>query len=149
MPKRQDRTAGGFDQAALTGTPTAPVETRSAHRGQGHVLREPLSVLRRYLPGPLGERTRWTIGITMRDSDRAWVAPAGGVAAYDLIATDEQVTNAARRHFKSQPIVRVDDPGDRPSTSRRPTAVVRLDHADVRRVVTRHVRAVFLGHDGR
>jgi len=30
---------------------------------------------------------------------------AGGVAAYDLIATDdEQVTNAARRYFKSQPI---------------------------------------------
>jgi hypothetical protein len=43
--------------------------------------------------------------ITMRDSDRAWVALAGGVAAHDLIATDdEQVTNAARRYFKSQPI---------------------------------------------
>ncbi len=41
----------------------------------------------------------------MRNSDRAWVAPAGGVAAYDLIATDdEQLTNAARRYFKSQPI---------------------------------------------
>jgi hypothetical protein len=41
----------------------------------------------------------------MRDSDRAWKALAGGVAAYDLIATDdEQVTNAARRYFKSQPI---------------------------------------------
>ena len=41
----------------------------------------------------------------MRDSDRAWVALAGGVAAYDLIATDdEQLTNAARRYFKSQPI---------------------------------------------
>ena len=41
----------------------------------------------------------------MRDSDRAWLALAGGVAAYDLIATDdEQVTNAARRYFKSQPI---------------------------------------------
>jgi hypothetical protein len=105
MPNRQDRTAGGFDQAALTGTPTAPVETRSAHRGQGHVLREPLPVSHRYLRGPLGEPTRWAIGISMRDSDRAWVALAGGVAAYDLIATDdEQVTNAARRYFKSQPI---------------------------------------------
>jgi hypothetical protein len=41
----------------------------------------------------------------MRNSDRAWVALAGGVAAYDLIATDdEQLTNAARRYFKSQPI---------------------------------------------
>jgi hypothetical protein len=41
----------------------------------------------------------------MRSSDRAWVALAGGVAAYDLIATDdEQLTNAARRYFKSQPI---------------------------------------------
>ena len=40
----------------------------------------------------------------MRDSDRAWVALAGGVAAYDLIATDdEQVTNAARRYFKFSP----------------------------------------------
>ena len=59
----------------------------------------------RYLRGPLGERTRSAIGITMRDSDRAWVALAGGVAAYDLIATDdEQVTNAAGRYFKSQPI---------------------------------------------
>jgi hypothetical protein len=38
----------------------------------------------------------------MRDSDRAWLALAGGVAAYDLIATDdEQLTNAARRYFKS------------------------------------------------
>jgi hypothetical protein len=55
--------------------------------------------------GPLGERTRWAIGITMRDSDRAWLALAGGVAAYDLIATDDgQLTNAARRYFKSQPI---------------------------------------------
>ena len=59
----------------------------------------------RYLRGPLGERTRWAIGIAMRDSDRARVAVAGGVAAYDLIATDdEQVTNAARRYFKCQPI---------------------------------------------
>src|ERR1700746_4002023 len=108
MPNRQGQTAGGFDQAALTGTPTAPVEARSAHQGQGHFLREPLAVSHRYLPGPLGERTRWTIGITMRDSDRAWVASACGVAAYDLIATDdEQVTNAARRHFKSQPIATV------------------------------------------
>ena len=41
----------------------------------------------------------------MRSSDRAWVALAGGVAAYDLIASDdEQLTNAARRYFKSQPI---------------------------------------------
>jgi hypothetical protein len=41
----------------------------------------------------------------MRNSDRAWVALAGGVAAYDLVATDdEQLTNAARRYFKSQPI---------------------------------------------
>jgi hypothetical protein len=44
------------------------------------------------------------IGITMGDSDRAWLALAGGVAAYDLIATDdEQLTNAARRYF-SQPM---------------------------------------------
>ena len=43
--------------------------------------------------------------IAMRDSARARVAVAGGVAAYDLIATnDEQVTNAARRYFKCQPI---------------------------------------------
>ena len=41
----------------------------------------------------------------MRNSDRAWMALAGGVAAYDLIAADdEQLTNAARRYFKSQPI---------------------------------------------
>jgi hypothetical protein len=41
----------------------------------------------------------------MRNSDRAWLALAGSVAAYDLIATDdEQLTNAARRYFKSQPI---------------------------------------------
>jgi hypothetical protein len=44
----------------------------------------------------------------MRNSDRAWMALAGGVAAYDLIATDdEQLTNAARRYFKSQPIATV------------------------------------------
>jgi hypothetical protein len=44
----------------------------------------------------------------MRNSDRAWVALAGGVAAYDLIATDdEQLTNAARRYFKSQPFATV------------------------------------------
>lgn len=44
----------------------------------------------------------------MRSSDRAWVVLAGGVAAYDLIATDdEQLTNAARRYFKSQPITTV------------------------------------------
>ncbi len=41
----------------------------------------------------------------MRSSDRAWMALAGGVAAYDLIATDDELlTNAARRYFKSQPI---------------------------------------------
>ena len=41
----------------------------------------------------------------MRNSDRAWLALAGSVAAYDLIATDdEQLTNAARRYFKSQPV---------------------------------------------
>jgi hypothetical protein len=41
----------------------------------------------------------------MRCSDRAWVALAGGVAAYDLIAADdEQLTNAARRYFQSRPI---------------------------------------------
>jgi hypothetical protein len=41
----------------------------------------------------------------MRNSDLAWVALADGVAAYDLIAADdEQLTNAARRYFKSQPI---------------------------------------------
>jgi hypothetical protein len=41
----------------------------------------------------------------VRNSDQAWVALAGGVAAYDLIATDdEQLTNAARRYFRSQPI---------------------------------------------
>jgi hypothetical protein len=41
----------------------------------------------------------------VRNSDRAWVALASGVAAYDLIATeDEQLTNAARRYFQSQPI---------------------------------------------
>lgn len=41
----------------------------------------------------------------MRSSDRAWVVLAGGVTAYDLIAPDdEQLTNAARRYFKSQPI---------------------------------------------
>ena len=41
----------------------------------------------------------------MRNSDRAWVTLAGGVVAYDLVASDdEQLTNAARRYFKSQPI---------------------------------------------
>ena len=44
----------------------------------------------------------------MRNSDRAWVTLAGGVAAYDLIAADdEQLTHAARRYFKSQPIATV------------------------------------------
>jgi hypothetical protein len=62
----------------------------------------------------------------MRNSDRAWVALAGGVAAYDLIATDdEQLTNAARRYFKSQPIAT--------ASMILATAVVRPDHADVRR----------------
>ncbi len=42
----------------------------------------------------------------MRTSDRAWLVLAGGVAAYDLIAADdEQLTHAARRYFSSQPIV--------------------------------------------
>jgi hypothetical protein len=42
----------------------------------------------------------------MRNSDRAWLALAGGVAAYDLIATDDELlSDAARRYFKSQPIV--------------------------------------------
>src|SRR5215475_10916653 len=42
----------------------------------------------------------------MRNSDRAWLALAGGVAAYDLIATDnERLSDAARRYFKSQPVV--------------------------------------------
>jgi hypothetical protein len=44
----------------------------------------------------------------MRNSDRAWVALAGGVAAYELIATDdEQLTSAARRYLQSQPIATV------------------------------------------
>src|ERR1700739_997114 len=44
----------------------------------------------------------------MRNSDLAWGPLAGGVTAYDLIATDdEQLTNAARRYFKSQPIATV------------------------------------------
>jgi hypothetical protein len=44
----------------------------------------------------------------MRNSDLAWVALAGGVTAYDLIATDDELlTNAARRYFKSQPIATV------------------------------------------
>jgi hypothetical protein len=44
----------------------------------------------------------------MRNSDRAWMALAGGIAAYDLIATDdEQLTNAARRYFTSQPMATV------------------------------------------
>ena len=42
----------------------------------------------------------------MRNSDRAWLTLAAGVAAYDLVATDEeQLTGAARRYFKSQPVV--------------------------------------------
>jgi hypothetical protein len=41
----------------------------------------------------------------MRNSDRSWLALAGGVAAYDLIAIDdEQLPDAARRYFKSQPV---------------------------------------------
>jgi hypothetical protein len=42
---------------------------------------------------------------TMRNSDRAWVTPASDVAAYDPIAAAaEQLSNAAHRYFKSQPI---------------------------------------------
>jgi hypothetical protein len=42
---------------------------------------------------------------TMRNSDRAWVTLASDVAAYDPIAAAaEQLSNAARRYFKSQPI---------------------------------------------
>ena len=41
----------------------------------------------------------------MRSSDRAWLALAAGVAAYDLIATDdERLSDAARRYFKSHPV---------------------------------------------
>ena len=41
----------------------------------------------------------------MRKSDGAWLALAGGVAAYDLIATDDELlSDAARRYFKSQPV---------------------------------------------
>jgi hypothetical protein len=44
----------------------------------------------------------------MRNSDRAWLALASGVAVYDLIATDdEQLTNAARRYLRSRPIATV------------------------------------------
>jgi hypothetical protein len=42
----------------------------------------------------------------MRNSDRAWLVLATGVAAYDLVAIDEeQLSDAARRYFKSQPVV--------------------------------------------
>ena len=60
----------------------------------------------------------------MRNSDRAWVALAGGVAAYDLIATDdEQLTNAARRYFKVlADRHRVDDPGYSAASGWRHTA---------------------------
>jgi hypothetical protein len=35
----------------------------------------------------------------------AWLALAGGVAAYDLIATDdERLSDAARGYFKSRPV---------------------------------------------
>jgi hypothetical protein len=41
----------------------------------------------------------------MRNSDRAWLALAAGVVAYDLAAADdEQLSAAARRYFKSQPV---------------------------------------------
>ena len=41
----------------------------------------------------------------MRNADRAWLALAAGVAAYDLMATDEErLSDAARRYFKSQPV---------------------------------------------
>ena len=74
----------------------------------------------------------------MRNSDRAWVALAGGVAAYDLIAADdEQLTNAARRYFQSQPIATVSMIlVTEPASARRDTAMVRPDHPDVRRVST-------------
>jgi hypothetical protein len=50
----------------------------------------------------------------MRNSDRAWVALAGGVAAYDLIATDdEQLTQRGPPVLQvSADCHRVDDPGD-------------------------------------
>jgi hypothetical protein len=42
----------------------------------------------------------------MRNSDRAGLALAVGMAAYDLVATDEeQLTDAAGRYFRSQPVV--------------------------------------------
>ena len=41
----------------------------------------------------------------MRNSDRAWLALAAGVAAYDLAANDDELlTDAARRYFKSKPL---------------------------------------------
>src|SRR5271170_4162715 len=62
----------------------------------------------RELPSPVRRRSRQRRPATMRNSDRAWMALASGVAAYDLIAADdEQLTNAARRYFKSQPIATV------------------------------------------
>jgi hypothetical protein len=45
----------------------------------------------------------------MRNSDRAWLALAGGVAAYDLIATDdERLSDAVRGYFKSRPVATAD-----------------------------------------
>jgi hypothetical protein len=71
----------------------------------------------------------------MRNSDRAWLALAAGVAAYDLIATDdEQPSNggpsalalSAGRYW-------IDDPDNRPASDRRLTAVVRPVRAVIRR----------------
>jgi hypothetical protein len=42
----------------------------------------------------------------MRKSDRAWLALASGVAAYDLVAADDELlSDAARRYFRSAPVV--------------------------------------------
>jgi hypothetical protein len=71
----------------------------------------------------------------MRSSDRAWIALAGGVTAYDLIAPDdEQLTSGPPVLQVSADCHRVDDFGYSPASRRRHTAVVRSDHADVRRV---------------
>jgi hypothetical protein len=41
----------------------------------------------------------------MLKSDEAWLALAAGVAAYDLVAIDdEQLSKATRRYFKAQPV---------------------------------------------
>lgn len=99
----------------------------------------------RYLRGPLGEQTRWAIGITIRDSDQAWVALAGGAAAYDLIATDDEpVTNAARRYFESQPIATASISWRQAciwSAAYRRGATCDPITLTFRRVVTRHIRS--------